>query len=70
MDPIGGDQKLIQSALKEIQKLLGRLAWGGNQSDQYAHEVAERIAFVFPEDNDLRSVAAVLAAYGRRVGKV
>jgi hypothetical protein len=70
MDPIVGDQKLIQSALKEIQKLLGRFAWGGNQSQQYAHEVAERIAFVFPEDNDLRLVAGVLAAYGTRVGKV
>lgn len=69
MDPIVGDQKLIHSALKEIQKLLGRFASGGNQSEQYAHEVAERIAFLFPEDNELRSVAAVLAAYRTRVGK-
>jgi hypothetical protein len=69
MDPIVGDQKLIQSALKEIQKLLDRFASGGNQSEQYAHEVAERIAFLFAEDNELRSVAAVLAAYRTRVGK-
>jgi hypothetical protein len=69
MDPIVGGQKL-HSSLKEIQELLGRFAWGGNQSQQYAHEVAERIAFVFAEDNELRSVADVLAAYGTRVGKV
>jgi hypothetical protein len=59
MDPIVGDQIPIQAPLKEIQKLLDRFASGGDQSERYAHEVAERIALLFPEGDPLRSVAAI-----------
>jgi hypothetical protein len=67
--PIVDDEKPTQSGLNEIQELLNRFASGGNQSEQYAHKVADRITQLFPEDNELRSVAAVLANYKNRVGK-